>query len=328
MTIEPKEANAIVATYDKLHRPFDWTERLRNDPPLLAHYTSVQVIEQIIKNEEIWLSHPFFMNDLEELRFGMLQGIQHFPSYAQSAASTPASAQILLDRFMFYVGHMNEKTLVDTYVLCLSEHPPHDTDGVLSMWRSYASQGHGAALVINTRNIPDPPQAPLRIAKVIYGSPADRVQLLRNGLDEWAKITKAANLPEDKLYLAAYGAFSFVKSFALMTKHSGFKEEAEWRIIYVPELDPEGLLVRQFSYHISPRGAEPKLKFKIAPVQGQEGAAEPLSLAKLVQFIILGPSIASPIAQEAFRRVLKNTCLHNFEDRVFASAIPLRPTVG
>jgi hypothetical protein len=326
MTIDPKEAQDVVARYNPLHQPFDCTDRLRNDPPLLAHYTSVQVAEQVIKNQEIWLSHPFYMNDLEELRFGMLQGIQNFSTYAQAAATTSARAQILLDHFMFYIGHMNEQTLVNTYVLCLSEHAPTDPDGLLSMWRTYASQGHGVAIIFNTRNIPDPPQAPLRIGKVIYGSPQERVQLLRSGLEEWVRITQAANLPDGRLYLAAYGAFYFVKSFALLTKHSGFKEEAEWRIIYVPEIDPGGALVNQFSYHISGRGAEPKLKFKIAPVLG--GSPDTLSLTRLVHCILLGPSVASPIAQDAFRRVLRGTCLEGFEDRIFASSIPLRPTIG
>ncbi|SRR6266496_309844 len=95
MTIDPKEAHRIVAIYDALHRPFDCTDRLRNNPPLLAHYTSVQVAEQIIKNEEIWLSHPFYMNDLEELNFGMLQGIQSFPLYAEAAAEDADTHKLL-----------------------------------------------------------------------------------------------------------------------------------------------------------------------------------------------------------------------------------------
>src|SRR5262249_28417906 len=102
----PKETNDILANYDPLYRQFDCTERLRTTPPLLAHYTSIHVAEQIIKNEEIWLSHPFYMNDLEELRFGMEQGVQHFPTYAQDAEPTPHRTKILLDMFKHYIGHM------------------------------------------------------------------------------------------------------------------------------------------------------------------------------------------------------------------------------
>lgn len=327
MAIDPAEATAILQKYtDRMHKPFEPTDTLKSSPPLLAHYTSVDVAEQIIKNEEIWFSHPFYMNDLEELRFGMRQGIQRFPTYAQTLKTTPERKKALIDLFSGYVGYMNENTLVDTYVLCFSEHKPDDKDGILSMWRSYARQGHGVALVFNTRNIPDPPQAPMWIGKVVYKSPADRIAILENGLQQWANITEAQNFPDDRLYLAAYAAFYFIKAFALITKHKGFEEEAEWRIIYVPELDQDKRLADQFSYHISPRGVEPKLKFKIAPVFG--GAADTLSLAGVLEFILLGPSHASPVAQAAFRRVLKGTSVEKFEDRVFASTIPLRPTFG
>jgi hypothetical protein len=43
--------------------------------PLLAHYTSLEVLEKILTNNEIWFSNPLFMNDLEEVRFGIVHGI-------------------------------------------------------------------------------------------------------------------------------------------------------------------------------------------------------------------------------------------------------------
>jgi len=39
--------------------------------PLLAHYTSMRVLETIIRTKEVWLSNPLFMNDIEEVRFGL-----------------------------------------------------------------------------------------------------------------------------------------------------------------------------------------------------------------------------------------------------------------
>jgi hypothetical protein len=313
--ITAAEANRIVSLYDPLHIDFGVLDRLDKSPPLLAHYTSVQVAEQIIKNEEIWFSHPFYMNDLEELRFGMNVGIQYLPTYALLAANSADREKKLLAAFNHYVGHMNENTLVNTYVLCLSEHKPSDTDGVLSMWRSYASQGHGVALVFNAARLPyKKPQAPLFIGKVRYCAPDVRLKYLQGKLTEWASITAKQNLPDDQLYLAAYGAFYFIKVFALITKHIGFEEENEWRIIYVPELDPNGLLANQFSYHFSPRGAEPKLKLKIAPVMNHDETGPRLSLASLFHSALLGPSISSPLAKEAFRRLLRSTNLKAFED--------------
>jgi hypothetical protein len=49
--------------------------------PLLAHYTSVPVLEAILRNNEVWLSNPLFMNDVEEVRFGMTNGAKDALSF-------------------------------------------------------------------------------------------------------------------------------------------------------------------------------------------------------------------------------------------------------
>jgi hypothetical protein len=45
----------------------------QNKKPLLAHYTTIQVLEKILGNNEVWFSNPLFMNDMEEVRFGVLK---------------------------------------------------------------------------------------------------------------------------------------------------------------------------------------------------------------------------------------------------------------
>ncbi|MBV8969265.1 MAG: hypothetical protein JO331_09420 [Verrucomicrobia bacterium] len=48
--------------------------------PLLAHYTSITTLEAILRNNEVWLSNPPFMNDMEEVRFGINAGVNIFLS--------------------------------------------------------------------------------------------------------------------------------------------------------------------------------------------------------------------------------------------------------
>jgi hypothetical protein len=43
-------------------------------PPLLAHYTSIKAMEAILKTNKVWFSNPLFMNDLQEVRFGITEG--------------------------------------------------------------------------------------------------------------------------------------------------------------------------------------------------------------------------------------------------------------
>lgn len=48
--------------------------------PLLAHYTSLATLENILLSDEIWFSNPLVMNDMEEVRFGVLRGNELFHS--------------------------------------------------------------------------------------------------------------------------------------------------------------------------------------------------------------------------------------------------------
>ena len=37
-----------------------------DNKPLLAHYTSIEILERIMTTDEVWFSNPLFMNDIEE----------------------------------------------------------------------------------------------------------------------------------------------------------------------------------------------------------------------------------------------------------------------
>jgi len=57
-----------------------------------------------------------------------------------------------------------------------------------------------------------------------------------------------------------------MKVFALLSKHQGFKEEREWRIIYFQNRDTLHLLEKSDFLLSWRRGIEPKLKFKVEPL--------------------------------------------------------------
>jgi hypothetical protein len=330
MDLTPNQIAKILESYNSLYLAIE-TRTSRDKPLLLAHYTSVQVVEQILKNDEIWLANPLYMNDLDEMRAGLLLGSQIFPEFAREAAGTVERATRLTQLYNHYLAHLSTEAALDTYVFCLSEHPQGDTDGRLSMWREYGSKGNGAALVVNTQNILYQPHSPIIIAKVTYKSNQEREQVLRAQLGNWANITNAAKLPDDQLYLAAYAAFGFVKSLALVTKHKGFSEENEWRAVYVTERDPLGYLKPCLDYFVGPRGVEPKLKYKFGKTYNPEPpkTGAPLTsgaLTDILEFVLLGPSASSPLARAAFIRMLERNGKIAFGERVFPSTIPLRPT--
>ena len=312
--------------FDPLWARFENLQRLLANPPLLAHYTSIPVLEKILQEETIWLSNPLFMNDIQEMRFGLNEGARLFHNQAllRNAGGSDARALKLEELFQWYFTTYDKEFAFDTYVFCVSEHPKDDGDGLLSMWRGYGSQGNGAALIFNPGKVTLIPNSILQLATVSYASTEKRLQDLHTILQQWASITSHANLPDDKLYLAANAAFNVIKTYALTSKHSGFLEEREWRLIYQAQQDPEGLLKKFLSHHIGPRGVEPKLKLKIGPMPGITD--EKFKLDELLHEIILGPSLSSPLAFQSVVRMLEGIGKGHLKSRLKASTIPLRAT--
>ena len=129
-------------------------------------------------------------------------------------------------------------------------------------------------------------------------------------------------MPDDKLHLAVWALFERIKLFALFTKHRGFAEEEEWRMVYMRDRDREKLFDRMFGYVIGPQGAEPKLKLKVAPLPGV--LADDVCLEKFVHSIILGPSASSVLALTSVKRMLNLLGRSELAARVIGSTTPLR----
>ena len=293
--------------------------------PLLAHYTSIAVLESIMSKDEIWFSNPLYMNDLEELRFVILEGASAFRRHEQIRGACGSSEKyaVLRDAFEYYFNKFSNEHALDTYVFCFSEHDSANTDGLLSMWRGYGGNGNGAALVVDTEQFGEIAGSPLILSNVTYASTEERLSWIERKLQEFAELVKSNVIPKDKLFIAAYQLFERFKIFALFTKHRGFSEEREWRVIYLRDRDANGLLDGMLHYAVGSRGIEPKLKLKVKPI---EGVSRPdLSLETIVAHIILGPTVSTPVAVSSVRRMLEKLAKAQLAQRVIASTTPYRP---
>jgi hypothetical protein len=289
----------------------------------LAHYTSINTLEAILKNKECWFSNPLYMNDLEEVRFGISEGRSAFmlSSKFVAACQTEQRVALLRQHFDFYFRNFDREHVLDTYVFCLSEHEHENNDGLLSMWRGYAANGSGAAIVFDTAQLNNRENTPLIIARVVYASTEDRRKWIAEKLELLATLIRDHAIPDDKLHLPAFAFFERLKMFALFTKHPGFSEEREWRVVYFPERDGTKAFAHLIDYAIGPRGIEGKLKLKLAPLSGF--IEDDFSLDKIVHRIILGPTISSPLARGAVMKMLDRHA-PELKDRVVASSIPFR----
>jgi DUF2971 family protein len=293
--------------------------------PLLAHYTSIETLEKILINDEIWFSNPLYMNDMEELRFGLNQGAAAFPLHTgiREACGSAIRHKILLQSFEHQLQEFDAVHAFDTYVLCFSEHQLEDTDGLLSMWRGYGNEGRGVALVIDTQHINVIDLPLFIISKVTYASRGERLNWIANKLTEFATLLAELQLPDERLAAAANAILERLKTFALFTKHRGFEEEHEWRFVHLKQYDRASHLENMLGYSIGKRGLEPKLKFKVVPIDGV--TAPDLSLEKLVHQIIVGPSISNALTGRTLERMLIQNGKAALVKRLYASSTPFRP---
>lgn len=318
------DKNTIWQQFDCLWNDLLPEDNFETRKPLLAHYTSISTAERIIVDEQIWFSNPLYMNDYEEVRFGMAQGLRAVMQSADLQAALVTDVRRIQFRTSFqkYYDLFANQHVLDTYVFCLSEHDVNDNDGLLSMWRGYGGSGSGVALVIDTSKLSPVVDSSLILARVSYGSPKERIEWIRKKVVDFAAILSSTNIPDEGLDVAAAAFFERLKLFAVFSKHRGFHEEREWRVVYLPTRDPEGKLKTMFGYLIGPRGLEPKLKFRLAPVDGVTSLE--FSLGMILERILLGPTVSSPLAVSTFHRLLEVNDRGNLKDRVRASGIPFR----
>jgi len=297
--------------------------------PLLAHYTSISVMESILANNEVWLSNPLVMNDLQEVRFGINQGNEIVLSHLNdddfvAACGGAARVKLFQNWYSYYNNEFQNDHAFDLYVLCLSEHDEKENeDGLLSMWRGYGGNGTGAAIVLNTAKINAGEDAPLIIAPVRYGSDEARVGELLALFKEFTRVISELSFDDEKLYIPAFYLYERIKLMSIFTKHKGFSEEREWRVAYLKSNDSNKKLTDMFGYCIGPRGVEPKLKLNIE--KATKAMGDTISLEEIIHQIILGPSLSSPFALLSIGRMLDQLGKSSLKNKVRASAIPFRP---
>jgi hypothetical protein len=293
--------------------------------PLLAHYTTVSTLESILTNKQLWLSNPLYMNDFEEMRFGMITGERMLRERAPAIDEAIGDNDLQMLFWTFFGDdfriHSNEYTL-DTYLTCFSRHLPHDTDGLLSMWRAYGNAGNGVAIVFDTSRLIDTESAALVLVEVDYQSRERRMEWISGLIDRFIAILKNSALDPEIVKFAGRAFLSRLKGFSLLTKHPGFREEREWRLVYFPEHDVDARLVPQYGYALTERGVEPKLKLNL---DGTSGVTQPdFAFDSLVHSIIAGPSISSPLAVASLKRMLEKIGRPHLANLVVPSDIPFR----
>jgi hypothetical protein len=319
---EPADTDALAAA-QLLNRSL-WLKvsNAREKSQRFVHYTSAATAISILRNKEIWLRRTTAMNDYREVEHG-LDAIVTI--YGDREVGEPLKAAV--DSIDLTVRPMFEMIFRDNlpkfrnscYVMCLSEHDPReDNIGRLSMWRAYG-QNNGVALVLSGTPLVGPGADVLKA----YSSPVeyhdgddikDRLKQVTHDLAENRELFKRVS----PLWLANLLFLSF-RNLCLSTKHPGFAEEKEWRIIYLPQIEKSQYIREEVEVINGAPQIVCKLKLQNMPEVGINA-----EIPHLISRIILGPMQFPFEAFHAFASVLRDAGVENPEARIVSSHIPLR----
>ncbi len=316
----------ILGKVRKIYDDIDPNIHFPTQRPILAHYTSLEVGESILRNSEIWLSNPLFMNDYEELSFGLEMGkklIEESTELKSAFADSDLYFEFI-SNFLGYYDRFEQEEALNVFVACLSMQNREDEDGILSMWRGYGHNGKGIALIFDSSELTALQGSPLTLAPVHYASTKDRVDYLSARVNYFCSIISKIEWERRYIYLAAFSFFQRILLYSIFTKHIGFAEENEWRIVYLPSEDKEKILVPMIGYHHGPRGIEPKMRLKIEAMPGV--TADNFVFENIIHSLLLGPTGASKLAESSFKRMLQLLGRPELVRKVRSSKIPFRPT--
>lgn len=287
-----------------------------------AHYTTAENALNIIRGRSIWLRNAEVMNDHSEIEHGraILHRLLDEPLGLRFRAALDHVHDGISNsiRANFYQDAHSAREM--TYMISLCEHDITDHLGRLSMWRAYGGSKAGVALLLNPDVVTDPSlNLGLYPSPVFYGDAAEFgrefekvvASLERNpdviaAVDEWT------------VNLVVSGALHFA---LLSTKHRGFEEEREWRILCLLRDLPPDPVVKPIVASI---GGIPQVVYKV-PFHGHEEAFLPqLSWDNLLHKIIVGPSLYPDLVKRAFEAELKAQGVSMWGQMVELSEIPLR----
>ena len=135
------------------------------------------------------------------------------------------------------IAHVRPAIRQETFVSSWCEYFDAEPNGKLSMWRSYAKQGTGVGLVVDSTQMLPSQLTPQKINFHVYSTTVDYIRANRTVAHANDALRRIASLPElsstlvEKLQMAV---FLLAKSPCI--KHDGFSEEEEVRFLYMKGL--------------------------------------------------------------------------------------------
>ena len=302
-------------------------DRLTANGNKFVHYTTAEAAMSIIRNGEVWMRNAACMSDYSEIDhgvrlmrdfFGNADGAEQFRRSVEGADFLGAMAEAIR-RFDEWFQHIQSST----FITCISEHdtPAEDVNGRLSMWRATARRGVGVALVVN----PEPFMRYARQATPVYSSPVlyqDSVSEAFNLVAQRAREQRQLLVGMSRDDMTDWLIHVFLNA-AICSKHPGFSEEREWRVIHLPNFQrPDQPTPLESTREVI--GGVPQFVYKIPLETNEDLGLHGVELDTFLYRLIIGPSDYPVPIWQAFVQELTDAGVSQANERVIMSEIPLR----
>lgn len=282
-----------------------------------VHYTSAENAFKIIRGREVWMRNVRVMNDHSEVFHGIDQLANFFGKNKvdYETVLSDISPSIFSDVVKIF-DENSHNIWGNSFISCVSEHDVEEDDfGRLSMWRAYGRGAVGVALVLNKDAFFCESDA-LNVAfcPVVYEKTNGINNLLFEIRDNIQKnIDFLTHIGRECVQKFLYHSLCIL---SLTIKHPGFKEEREWRVVYIHDSES--------SYSTEIVSGVPqevkKINLENIPEKGLVG----LDLNNLIDRVIVGPTMYPSVIKNSFIKELKVAGVVNAEEKVIISDIPLR----
>lgn len=292
--------------------------RISKEKIKFVHYTSSENAVNILTNKCLWMRNSTCMNDYTEVSHGY-QVVQKFfydmrDSNGKHNFGLCEKLELLIQNSLNKFDDNWPNIRNNIYISSLSEHAEkEDKLGRLSMWRAYGGKTGSTALILKNPT----PTNNLNIFLLPARYSDNEALIILREIFENFKRNEDHLINIDKNILSDHIFLSLV--FIIVSlKHAGFKEEKEWRIIYLPTLLASDSDIEKSVENI---GGVPQIVYKL-PLDGIK--IPNINISNMLEKIIIGPS-NYPLAQHhAFSEVLKCINIDPTDENLKVSEIPLR----
>jgi len=227
----------------------------------LYHYTTPEGLIGIIRDNCLWATDVFYVNDSDELIGGVRLAHKQLGMIRRSMTDAQQAERI--DWLLHDTRDIGTAKFKTAFVCSLS-----DQGDLLSQWRAYCRRG-GFAIGFPAQQLREKVEAQqFTLQQCIYdGTEQEKAvrEVLENVAVPWIR-TDPSPVSQDSQRFKVSGNFVFeIIRTASRFKHPSFAEEREWRIVSPPEkrLDPQewhfrakdGLIVPYTKVHL-PEGLD------------------------------------------------------------------------